>query len=71
MTATYDHSNEITVQFFHKALLITLYKWALAFKAGVHVNRGEIWSNIKGELLELKRFGNTTWLVADCLVSAY
>ena len=29
-------------------------------KTGVHVNRSEIWSNIKGELLGLKWVGNTT-----------
>ena len=71
MTVTDDHSNESTVLFFHKALFITLYKWALAFKAGVHVNRSEILSNIKGELLGLKWVGNTTRLVADCLISAH
>ena len=51
-----------------------------ALKAGVHVNRSEIWRNIQGELLELKSVGNTTRqlttpkespkLVADSLLSA-
>ena len=27
---------------------------SVPLKAGVHVHRGEIWSNIKGELLGLK-----------------
>ena len=50
-------------------------------KAGVLVNRSEIWSNIKEELLGLKWVGKTTRqlitpkessrLVADCMVSAY
>ena len=50
-------------------------------KAGVYLNRSEIWSNIKGDLLGLKWVGNTTRqlttpkesprLVADCLVSVY
>ena len=50
-------------------------------KAGVHVNRSEILSVIKRELLVLKCVGNTTrqWtslnesprLVGDCFVSVY
>ena len=50
-------------------------------KVGVHVNRSEIWSITKRELLGLKWFGHTTRqlitpnesprLVGDCLVSVY
>ena len=33
---------------------------ANVLKAGIHVNRSEIWRNIEGELLGLKWVGNTT-----------
>ena len=52
-----------------------------SIKAGVHVNRSEIWSTIKRKSLELKWVGNTTRkftipnasprLIGDCLVSVY
>ena len=46
------------------------------FKAGVHINRSEIWSIIKRELLGLKWVGNTSRqfsprLVRDCLASIH
>ena len=53
-----------------------LYWQDNSIKAGVYLNRSEIWSNIKGGLLGLKWVGNTTRqlttpkesprLVADC-----
>ena len=58
-----------------------IFNTGVQFKDGVHMKKSQIWSNIKGELLGLKWFGNTARqlthpkesprLVADCLVSNY
>ena len=41
-------------------MLVNLaYRQVLPIKAGVHVNKSEIWSIIKRELLGLKWVGNT------------
>ena len=44
-------------------LMLTFNPGLSRVKAGVHMNRSEIWSNIKRELLGLKWVGNTSTLM--------
>ena len=73
-----------TIKFRKYRFLFIFWKWSQAIslnpfiKAGVHVNRWEIWSNIKRKLLGLKWGGNTVdppkdspRFVGTCLVSIY
>ena len=53
-----------------KVLAVNLWRLNTVFfcyyiKAGVHVNRSEIWSNIKGEFLGLKYVGSTGYQTVD------